>query len=446
MRLPKVLIIGQPFNYNTGGGITLSNLFSGWDKNRIAVCCLGYLLKEDTKTNICDTYYQLGHKEHQWSFPFKYFKRKYYSGLIDFKQKTQVSSNITQSKFRVKLIMNFFNPFLKFIGLYPKLSKLTLSEDLCAWLDEYQPDIIYAQAQNLEAVLFCSLVEEYLKKPMVFHMMDDWPSLAREKDLFGKYWHSTTDKAFRQLLNRASLLLSISDHMAEEYKRRYGKDFITFHNPIDLDFWKKSQRKSYDLGQEPIILYAGRVGLGIQKSLEMMAKAVTVLNKELRTSVKFVLQVNEKTPWMEKYACVQYRGFVSYEDLPAKFAEADILYLPYDFSVNSLKFIKYSMPTKAPEYMISGTPILIFAPSETAIVGYAKKNLWAKVTTDDNIEALIISLKSMIMNQEERKSIAQAAVQLAEDRHDAAKVRLDFLEILVSVMENAVQPTLVNVR
>jgi hypothetical protein len=37
MPLPKVLIIGQPFNNDTGGGITLSNLFSGWDKDKIAV-------------------------------------------------------------------------------------------------------------------------------------------------------------------------------------------------------------------------------------------------------------------------------------------------------------------------------------------------------------------------------------------------------------------------
>jgi glycosyltransferase involved in cell wall biosynthesis len=197
-----------------------------------------------------------------------------------------------------------------------------------------------------------------------------------------------------------------------------------------------------ELSKEPTILYAGRVGLGIQKSLEIMAKAITTLNQDLNTSIKFVLQVNEKPEWMEKYPCALYRGFVQYEDLSSTFAEADILYLPYDFSVNSIKFIKYSMPTKASEYMISGTPILIFAPSETAIVDYAKKYHWAKVTTDDSMETLITSLKSMIMNQEEREDIAQTAIQLAEDRDDAAKVRHDFKEALVSVMESAFSPNL----
>ena len=44
MILPKVLIIGQPFNNDTGGGITLTNLFNGWDRDKLAVACSGYLL------------------------------------------------------------------------------------------------------------------------------------------------------------------------------------------------------------------------------------------------------------------------------------------------------------------------------------------------------------------------------------------------------------------
>src|SRR5690606_19448166 len=142
--------------------------------------------------------------------------------------------------------------------------------------------------------------------------------------------------------------------MAIEYKKRYGYDFFTFHNPIDLSFWKKGQRKNYELGKETTILYAGRVGLGIEKSLKMMAKAVMILNKELNVSIKFVLQVKGKPDWIGKFSCVEHRSFLSYEELPYKFAEADILYLPYDFSVNAISFIKYSMPTKASEYMISG--------------------------------------------------------------------------------------------
>ena len=33
MNFPKVLILNQPFNNVSGGGITLSNLFKGWEKD-----------------------------------------------------------------------------------------------------------------------------------------------------------------------------------------------------------------------------------------------------------------------------------------------------------------------------------------------------------------------------------------------------------------------------
>ena len=82
MIFPKVLIIGQPFNNDTGGGITLSNLFNGWDREKIAVACSGYLLLDNIDTEVCNTYYQLGHKEYKWIFPFNYLQRKYYSGLL----------------------------------------------------------------------------------------------------------------------------------------------------------------------------------------------------------------------------------------------------------------------------------------------------------------------------------------------------------------------------
>src|SRR5690606_23530886 len=185
----------------------------------------------------------------------------------------------------------------------------------------------------------------------------------------------------------------------------------------------------------PTVLYAGRVGLGIEKSLQRMAKAITALNREMDTSIKFILQVSEKPSWTDKYDCVIHRSFVPYEELPIKFAAADILFLPYDFSAKAIDFIRYSMPTKASEYMISGTPILICAPEGTAIVDYAGKYGWAKVVTEDNLEVLTAGLKSLLLNQEERQRVAQTAIKLAEERHDAEKVRTDFKAALVSVLD-----------
>lgn len=76
MSLPKVLIFGQPFNNTHGGGITLSNLFKGWEKDKIAVAATGHLMYNVT-TDVCDIYYQLGNKEFKWRFPFNLIQRNF---------------------------------------------------------------------------------------------------------------------------------------------------------------------------------------------------------------------------------------------------------------------------------------------------------------------------------------------------------------------------------
>lgn len=434
MTLPKVLIIGQPFNNNTGGGITLSNLFNGWDKQKIAVVCPAYLLLDNIDAEVCDTYYQLGIKEHKWHFPFNFIQRKYYSGLIKFDEKRFQNLTIRKSKLRVKLIMNYFYPLLEYTGLFHGLNKTRLSEELCRWLDEFNPDIVYAQTATRDGILFCTEVLSYLKKPLIFHMMDDWPSTISDKGLFKKYWHNKIDKEFRILLDKADILMSISEEMAQEYKLRYNKDFMTFHNPINIGFWRKYQKTSYDLSESPTILYAGRIGMGIESSLELVARAVQQVNKELGISVRFILQTQDGPEWIRNYKSVVHNGFVSYNDLPRIFSENDFLLLPYDFSKESIKYIRLSMPTKAPEYMASGSPIIIFAPEMTTIVKYAEKYEWAQVIKERSITGISSAIKQLIMNKELRQRIGQNAVRVAEKNHNSVTVTEQFKKVICSLV------------
>lgn len=443
MYFPKVLILNQPFNNVSGGGITLSNLFKGWQKDHLAVVCLGALLNEKTRLEICDQYYQLGEKEHIWKFPLSLMKRKYPSGPIKINKEKKKVQTIQKSPLRVKLLKEYINPALNWMGVADWASTIQLSAELKEWLDEYNPDVIYAQAQRREAIIFCSLVQRYLNKPMVFHMMDDWLEVLPEYGLFGRYWYKIVDHEFREMLSTCTRHFSISEPMAEVYHKRYGYSFSTYHNPIELDFWSKSQRKNYEFGDAIRILYAGRMGLGIESSLETMAKCLEEINKETSNSIELVLQVGQKPDWINKYNCVSHRGFVPYEELPNRFSEADILFLPYDFTPSANAFIKYSMPTKASEYMICGTPVLIFAPEDTALVAYAKAYQWAQVVTKNEVQALKESLLELINRKSLRESISKAAITIAEERHDAVKVRKQFREELTELVKkkNQLKPS-----
>lgn len=433
MAFPKVLIISQPFNNDTGGGITLSNLFAGWDRDKVAVICSGYVLQNNIDTSICNIYYQLGEKEQKWIFPFNLVKRKYKSGILKFDEKRMQNLTFEKSKIRVKLIMDWFMPVLHYSGLIHVSKRLELSKELRDFLDEFNPDVLYVQAEDRERVAFCLELYNYVKKPMVFHMMDDWPSIISERGFLKNFWERKINSELQILLDKSSAWMSICEKMTNEYRNRYGLEFIPFHNPVDLNLWKPFQRKNYAITDSPTILYAGRIGLGIDKSLELIAKAIDQVNEDLKISSRFVLQTESKPNWAVNYKCIQYQSFVSYSELPKVFSAADFLILPYDFSSESIKYIKYSMPTKASEFMISGTPVIIFAPEETAIVKYARQYNWAEIITENKTEIIAKSIKSLILNEEKRRTIAENAIRTAEKNHNATEITKKFKNVIISL-------------
>ncbi len=393
MSLPKVLIVGQPFN-NTGGGITMTNLFKGWDPDKLAVACVGAMANIDTI--ICHNYYRLGNKERTSIFPFNYLQTEYVSGPLKPEEKKNGSPHVYKPTLRTRLIMKYFWPFLKYIGITHFLFKTDLSPEFIGWIEKFKPDVLYGQASSREGVLFCTKLSTQLKIPFIFHMMDDWPEISSHKGLFKRYWYKKIDTEFRRLLDKADVLMSIGDSMSAEYKIRYNKTFIPFQNPIDIESWKKHQKISYTLNKPAEILYAGRIGLGINESIETFARALQLVNDESPLDIKLVLHSDLIPAWVSGFTCVEHRALVPHGDLPRLFSKADFLLLPYDFTPKSIKYIKYSMPTKAPEYMISGTPMIIFAPEETAIVQYALKHEIGFIISENKINGIATSIRQLI--------------------------------------------------
>lgn len=432
----KVLIFGQPFNNYSGGGITLTNLFKGWPKDKIAVTYIGHGLFNVT-TDVCDTYYQLGKEEHKWKFPFGVFQRKFPSGPKSFDKKAEVPINFIQTGIRYRLVNRIFFPFIRWIGLFHFATKITLSHRLMNWLSEFDPDILYMQVTTRDEINFAQELVSYLKRPSVIHIMDDWPSTISNKGLFKKYWSKKIDKEFRVLLDQVDLHLSISDAMSVEYKERYKKDFIPFHNPIETSLWVPFKKSSFTLDPEHIIIvYSGRIGVGITDSLYEVATAINSIRNE-GFNIMLHIQTPTKDPKflspLQRLNCVVINPFASLESLPKIFSDADILVLANDFSSQGVDYLRFSMPTKASEYMISGTPILVYSAEVTAVTKFFSKNNCGYCVTEQGPEAITKALKFMLDNEEYRKEISKNAFKLAEEKFDANHVRKEFQNLLMSI-------------
>jgi glycosyltransferase involved in cell wall biosynthesis len=307
-------------------------------------------------------------------------------------------------------------------------------------LSEYKPELLYLQVSSREEIEFAKVLINYLKIPSVIHMMDDWPTTISNKGIFKNFWQKKIDLEFKQLLNQVDLHLSISDAMSEEYLRRYNKIFTAFHNPIDTDIWLPFCKSDFVLDNDHIkILYSGRIGMGITESLYEVASAIDLMNNK-ESKIKFHIQTPSKSPEilnrLRSYKCVVINPFADYDELPKIFSEADILVLANDFDKSGMDFLRYSMPTKASEFMISGTPILIYAPIDSAVSTFFIKNECGYFVSGQSSDEIIKGIKFLIGNEEYRRKISRSAVAIAQNKFSTTKVRNEFQQLLINLKEN----------
>jgi glycosyltransferase involved in cell wall biosynthesis len=433
---PKILILGQPFNRFSGGGITLTNLFKDWPMDKMAVISFPFMLN-NCSFDSCNTNYQLGECEYHWRFPFNLYKQTFQSGIID-KSGTQ-TTKVNQNKAGIRQFLSekFINPFFEWLGLTHCQSDIKISEKLQDWLSFFNPDVLYIQVSNREGILFASRLIEYLRIPSVIHMMDDWPSTISEKGLFRNFWKNKILHEFKLLLNKIDLHLSISDAMSVEYRIRYGHEFAAFHNTLDLKIWMPNKKLDLNLDKNgKTILFSGRIGTGINKSLFEVASATEILNQK-DNSVKLHIQspnIDKKTlNLLKKYKSVVINHPIEYSSIPKLYSKADILVIANDFSKKGIRYLKFSMPTKAPEYMISGTPVLVYASSETALYKLFEGNKLGHCVSMRSVHDLTDAINKLLSNIQYREELSNTAVNYAIEHFDSDKVRTKFQQLLVDL-------------
>ncbi len=429
----RILILGQSFNNYSGGGITLSNLFKGWPNDKIAVTSTGHSL-DKRSIDVCNIYYQLGREEQSWRFPFRILQKSFPSGLRSDKSQGTGVQVPERRNIRKTIVDNIFFPCLHWLGLFHGLSKISLSPGFKEWLSVYKPEILYLQVSTRELINFSIQLSDYLNIPTAIHMMDDWPSTISRNGLLKKYWRGKIDKEFRQLLDRTDLSLSISEAMSSEYEKRYSRVFYAFHNPIDTSKFTYTYNNINKTDKTFRILYLGRIGVANKNSIYTFAKTISSLKIDQNKVLLDIFTCDFHSRYIkgiEKLRNVKISPPVSHNSVPELLSRYDLLFLPLDFTKTGIKFARLSIPTKASEYLVSGTPVLVYAPEEMAITQFCIKNNCGYCVTDQSQEKIKEALQFLIINEEYRLRMSSKAVLLAKELFDSNKVRNEFQQLLI---------------
>lgn len=427
---PRLLVISTvSFNLEAGGGVTMTNLFKGWDKARIAQIYTHGVNNKDM--SVCSRYYRIPPVDR---------------GLALLEGRPLFQNHAVSKALRRYRAG-------RLVGLEEQF------QECIAFARNFKPDVAYLRPMDKPSAYWwlCHDLCKLLNIPYVTHIMDDWP--ARYADdakagnvdnvpsgFRGRIKSRRMDRSLRKLFAGAGANIAISPEMAAGYNERYGHRFTPYHNVIDTGHWFDLARPRPEgragIDRPFLIRYIGAVVPDKElQSLREIALAVSQLNGAGR---KVRMEIHCGPMWNEtvdnelaNQPNVDRGAFLTQDELPGALSSADLLVIPMNFDAKSMRYVGYSMQTKGPEYMASGTPILVYGPPSNPNVRYARDGRWAQVVDTHSPDGSQIAekIEHLIQHPEEAEALGKRGRETAVSNHDASIVRTRFHNLIREVAE-----------
>lgn len=433
---PRVLFVTPlAFNHFTGGGITFTNLFRGWPKDRLFTVHADSLpLSIDT----CVNYFHLGAEELPLVQPLQAL-RSFGGGTTGAGPSATDSSaqsghnpashDLAYPKGVAKrLLLKGADALFGHSG-FPVSARL--SARLASWIEAARPDVLYTILGSIEMMELVEKIRARFDLPVVVHLMDDWRAERERYGLLSPLRRRRLNELFGRSVRTAGGHLAISDAMAAAYSAEFGVRFEAIQNVIDNDQWLKNARQDVTSARPARLLYAGSIYPTVQLSslLDISAAVARLRSRGMAITLDVMAPDFMVAPFralLEAHDGTRVLPQVPRDRYFATLCEADVLLLPVNFETAAIRMVRYSMPTKVPEYLVSGVPILLYAPQAIAQIEYAQRYGWGLTVTQRTPALLDAALQRIVDDLSLRRELVRRARTTAAARHDATTVRTAF--------------------
>jgi len=255
-----------------------------------------------------------------------------------------------------------------------------ISKSLKEEIIKYKPDVLFCSVTSLKEIYFLKKLSKLVKVRIVLYIVDDWISnLSISNNIFQNYWVRKTKNELAKVIEEATLCFGIGPDMCVEYNKRYGVKFFPVQNCPESSIWIKNGRSDWSCSIPFRFIFTGGIYYSCNaESILEFARAISSLNGSSKP--KFIFEIHTQQQHVEKWSyllesyngCSIYKVEADQSYMAKLYGSADALLLPFDFDDKAKKASKFSMPTKLPVYLLSGTPIFAYGPQSTASLKYIK--------------------------------------------------------------------------
>ena len=346
---PTLVIADYPIGYASGFGETLYNLFTGFPPEKLWSAHPGHLLPADGK------------------------------------QRAQSISLLSPSRPRwlPRRLSLAYYPFLKAQQFQAVRQTVRLLEDIVQKNSIKNLLVIPVSPWILSAAV--TLHKLIPRLNLVLYVMDDWQGHHECHGLPYSRWRR---RLLSDVIDRANVRFAVSREMAAHYEARYGKRWQVVHNGVKKDLLANGTNGARAPRQ---VLLAGDVNVFRFDAAIAFAEAIERHNGRRGEAIEFTVMgevAEQHRSALSALQAVRLLSRLSHSECLESMKAADLLYLPLAFCEQSARISLYSLPTKLPEYLATGTSVFFHAPKDSAVFRVAERyNLTPRLATIDR-EAL----------------------------------------------------------
>jgi glycosyltransferase involved in cell wall biosynthesis len=209
----------------------------------------------------------------------------------------------------------------------------------------------------------------------------------------------------------------MTEAMQKYYKRKYGiQTALLPHSIREQDYLSAPVAMRPARMSKPTVLFVGAVSPSMNlDALKVLASASELLPSEyeLLFCTSFDAALLNAMGIRSNRLQVKY---VSRAEVQRLQAEAHVLVAPLSHKNCSPDEVRTVFSTKLLEYLISGRPIVVFAPEGSYHAESARKNGWGYVVTEDSPAALAAAITEVNTDQMLAAGLVRGALQEARSR------------------------------
>jgi hypothetical protein len=268
-----------------------------------------------------------------------------------------------------------------------------------------------------------SLAARIQRIPLLLWVHDDWVALTRSNSFLLKY---IARSVFGFAVRSASHVYAVSEPMARWLRSEFNVE-ATIQLPageLPRDVLAPTSDGRPSVPGVVRIAFAGTC-VAADETLKMLAR-VTRTNGGLPDGRRLELHLYMPRPaddpvWQHER--IIFHSWMSQTALKAELRAATILFLPYNFSEADGFVPARSFPTKASDYMCSGTPMLVMAPEFSAIVRYARDNGFAEIVSEPREDLLVDAIWRLASDTHCQAALATRALEVFLANHEIGTQR-----------------------